>query len=60
MLTGDVPAALLDAVRRAGLDSVDGAFAYSGGVDSAYLAHVAVGCLGARALAVTARSASLM
>lgn len=34
--------------------------AYSGGVDSAYLAHVAVGCLGARALAVTARSASLM
>jgi uncharacterized protein len=34
--------------------------AFSGGVDSAYLAHVAVGCLGARALAVTARSASLM
>ena len=33
MLTGDVPAALLDAVRRAGLDSVDGAFAYDGGAD---------------------------
>jgi tRNA A-37 threonylcarbamoyl transferase component Bud32 len=33
MIAGDVPEALLAAVRRAGLDSVDGAFAYEGGAD---------------------------
>jgi hypothetical protein len=33
MIAGDVPEALLEAVRRAGLDSVDGAFAYEGGAD---------------------------
>jgi len=33
MIAGDVPEALLAAVRRAGLDSVDGAFAYAGGAD---------------------------
>ncbi len=33
MIAGDVPEALLAAVRRAGLDSVDGAFAYEGGAE---------------------------
>ena len=33
MIAGDVPTALLDAVSRAGLDSVDGAFAYEAGAD---------------------------
>jgi len=33
MLTGDVAEPLLAAVRRAGLDSVEGAFAYEGGAD---------------------------
>ena len=33
MIAGDVPEGVLAAVRRAGLDSVDGAFAYEGGED---------------------------
>lgn len=33
MLTGDAPAALLDAVRQAGLDTVEGAFHYAEGDD---------------------------
>ena len=33
MIAGDVPEALLAAIRRAGLDSVNGAFAYEGGAD---------------------------
>lgn len=46
---------------RAALSAMDRVVvAYSGGVDSAYLACVAHDVLGDRALAVTARSASLM
>jgi len=56
--------AALEAKEAALVDLLTGygrvVVAYSGGVDSAYLAAVAVDALGERALAVTAKSASLM
>jgi uncharacterized protein len=45
---------------RAAIEPLDGVVvAYSGGVDSSLVAHVAAECLGERALAVTSGSASL-
>jgi len=52
----------LEAKARVLVDLVTGfesvVVAFSGGVDSAYLAHVAAGALGPKALAITANSSS--
>ena len=61
MTTADADAVAKEAALEALLTSFERVVvAYSGGVDSAYLAHVTARCLGDRAVAVTARSASLM
>jgi pyridinium-3,5-biscarboxylic acid mononucleotide sulfurtransferase len=56
----ETPEAKLDALRAKMAEYAQVVVAFSGGVDSAFLLRVAVEVLGERALAITARSPSMM